>query len=355
MALNTSLPGTNTIRKVSLVAGIFAIAMGVGFFMQQSGAEAAYTASMVSAPVPVSPDAASEGATPVPALATAGDTPALIEEVAMAPVPPEEAVASAALGMAGPGEETLDAFTDASDALIGETPDLAAAAGGCEPQMSADVRNAALVMLSIYAPCNAGEVFTLHHEGMMFSAQTASDGNASLMAPALSADAIFIAAFEGGVGALAEADVPAVEDYARVVLQWRGAGGFEIHAMEYGANYGEPGHVWYDAPRTASAAAAGEGGFLMALGDGRVAEPRFAQVYTFPILSAPRAGTVALSVEAEVTAVNCATEMDAQTLERTEESGLKIVDLTLSLPECEAIGDFLVLKNLLSDLTLQTG
>lgn len=190
---------------------------------------------------------------------------------------------------------------------------------------------------------------------MMFSGMTDEDGKATIFAPALKEAALFIAAFDAGLGALAEVSVPSLADYDRVVLQWRGEGAFEIHAMEYGATYGDAGHVWFDAPGDAAAASMGEGGFLLALGDGRVEEPRFAQVYTFPSGNAPQPGAIKLSVEAEITDMNCNTQVEAQTLEANRGEDVRIVDLTLAVPACEAVGDFLVLKNILSDLRLQAG
>ncbi|MEM6727723.1 MAG: hypothetical protein AAF618_04415 [Pseudomonadota bacterium] len=309
------------------LVGTFGVAMGVGFFMQQQDASAAYTdmgGAAPEMPADVTPEALQS---PAAAIATNAVMP--IPAPAML-APPPAAAPIAPLDVQARSEQS------------------------CDISMSANVRSAALVMLELAAPCNGGESFTIHHEGMMFSAKLSGDGRAALMAPALSERATFIAALESGGGALAEADVPALADFDRVVLQWKGAPGFEIHAMEYGATYGEAGHVWHDAPRTAAETAAGNGGFLLALGDGRVPEPRFAQVYTFPRAAAVEPGKVALSVEAEVTAANCATQMEAQTLERAD-GATRITDLVLALPECEAIGDFLVLKNLLTDLTLQTG
>jgi len=279
-----------------MVVGTFAVAMGIGFFMQQRGAEASFNGE--------------------------------------------------AQGAAG----------SVAGASLASAPALLGTPGSCDPAMAVRVLDAALVELSVAAPCVSDAAFTVHHEGMMFSGRTDGAGAATLIAPALAPSAVFIAAFDDGLGAIAEAQVPQVDAFDRVVLQWRGQGGFEIHAMEYGANYGEEGHVWDEAPRTASEAAEGNGGFVMVLGDGRVDVPRFAQVYTFPTGDAPKAGRVALSVEAEITEANCASDIEAQTLERAgASSGLKIVDLTLSVPACEAIGDFLVLKNILSDLTVSCG
>ncbi|MEM9350100.1 MAG: hypothetical protein AAGA47_07550 [Pseudomonadota bacterium] len=358
MALNTSLPGANTGRKMGMVCGTFAVAMGFGFFMQQQDASASRNAS---APLetPVDADIAVASAFQIPEVAAeqekvAAATPQL--DAIPAVMPKAQLPAVQVQDTPPPAPEILPVATDPKvDAEIdpaGSDKALADAAS-CDPMLSARVRDAALVELSIAAACTGEADFTIHHEGMMFSGRTSTTGEATIIAPALSEKAAFILAFDDGFGAVVEADVPAVGEFDRVVLQWRGAGGFEIHAMEYGASYGEPGHVWHDAPRNASTAVTGEGGFLMMLGDGRVDAPRFAQVYTFPTNSAPKSGRVSLSVEAEITAANCSTDVEAQTLERhAAGTGVKIVDLMLSVPTCEAVGDFLVLKNILGDLTL---
>ena len=58
----------------------------------------------------------------------------------------------------------------------------------------------------------------------------------------------------------------------------------------------------------------------------------------------------ALSVETEVSQANCGLEIEAQSLEVGTQGTVKTQNLTLAVPECDAIGDFLVLNNLLQDL-----
>ena len=326
MALKSSLSAGQTVRKLTLAGGTFAVAMGIGFFMQQREADAAYTQSQIL---------------PMPMPITTPAEPAMPEVAAAA-------VALSEIPDATPKQITLPQAVPVLAELDAEL------VVDCTIEMATVATDAALVRVSLDAPCAPSTAFTLHHEGMMFTAQTDAGGNATLIAPALAEEAVFIAAFEDGEGAIGTVSVPSLVEYDRTVVQWRGEGGFELHALEFGATYGEPGHVWLETPSTASVAASGAGGFLMALGDGRVESPRFAQVYTFPATKTPQSGKVLLTLEAEVTEANCATDVEAQTLERhAAEGSVKILDLTLSVPACEAVGDFLVLRNILSDLTVQ--
>ncbi|WIY26868.1 hypothetical protein [Parasedimentitalea psychrophila] len=204
----------------------------------------------------------------------------------------------------------------------------------------------ALVALTFWAPCNSSERVTVHHSGLMFTATTDGDGRLSMQVPALVENAIFIIELESGAGAVASTKVSDLDEIDRVALQWTGGSGFEIHAREFGADYGQGGHVW------SGAADRGRTSQVLRLGDGQQLLPRMVEVYSFARNMTDANGTVALSIEAEVSANNCGREISAQTLEIRGGQGLRTRDLVLSMPNCNAIGDFLVLNNLVEDLKI---
>ena len=88
--------------------------------------------------------------------------------------------------------------------------------------------------------------------------------------------------------------------------------------------------------------------FCTRLGDGGTLAPQLAEI-NFP-RAAQRQGTIALSVEAEVSELNCGRDVSAQVLKLGPEYVLQTSDLLLSVPDCDAVGDFLVLNNLVDDL-----
>ena len=222
----------------------------------------------------------------------------------------------------------------------------------CDYQLTATSEAAAMVRLNLSAPCMINERFTLHHNGMMISEVTDADGNGEYTLPALSENAVFIVAFSNGEGAFANVEVSSLEYYDRAVVQWSGDSGMQIHAREFGADYGSDGHVWVDAARDQSSAALGQGGFITRHGAADLDDALLAEVYTFPSGVMNRDGDVALSVEAEVTQANCGRDVEAQSIQKTADGSLKSQDLVLAMPECNAIGDFLVLKNMLNDLKI---
>ena len=230
----------------------------------------------------------------------------------------------------------------------GASPDVVGAE--CDITANARPMAAAMVNVTLDAPCLPNERVTVHHNGMIFTQTTSRTGTLDIAVPALAETAVFVFAFGNGDGAVAQAMVEDIADFNRVVLQWKGDTGFQIHALEFGSDYNGGGHVWSGKPRDIASAITGEGGFMTMNGDLSAADPLLAEVYTFPAAMETAGGAVELSVETEVIAANCGQEIEARSLEMRGTRGIKTKDLSLAVPDCDAIGSFLVLNNLLEDL-----
>lgn len=220
----------------------------------------------------------------------------------------------------------------------------------CDIALTAEAAPAAMVDLVLNAPCLPNERMTVHHNGMMFTAVTDADGGQNLRVPALSENAVYIVSFTNGEGAVTQIDVPTLNAFDRVVVQWRGKTGLGVHALEFGAEYFSDGHIHVETAGDVAATTQGKSGFLMRYGADAGPEALMAEVYTFPSGTTGKSGQISLSVEAEVTKSNCSTQVEAQTLQMHPQQALKSQDLELFMPDCDAVGDFLVLKNLLEDL-----
>ena len=227
-------------------------------------------------------------------------------------------------------------------------PELDTVVPECEISAIAVASKGAMIDVSLAAPCMPNEHVTVHHNGIMFTQATARDGSLSVSVPALSENAVVIFAFANGEGAVAQTQVSDLGMYGRTAIQWKGDTGFEMHAREFGADYGQEGHVWAGAMRGVDAIDSAQG-FLTRLGNASVTAPLMAEIYTYPSGTALQSGTIDLSVEAEVTVMNCGLEIEAQSLE-LKDGKVKTQDLTLAVPECEAKGSFLVLNNLVQDM-----
>ncbi len=337
-------------QKTRLITagGTLMCALGIGYFMQSSQAPSApqtivTTAGLISGPAQPAPEAI------VKDMEMSEDQSIDLGDVTLTSAARAKPDAPAASEL--PAQPVVEVALKDEPVVQPETteiePDLA-----CEYVLKASSEAAAMVRLALSAPCMADERFTLHHNGMMISEVTDADGTSELVVPALSENAIFIVAFPNGEGAVANAQVSSLEYYDRAIVQWRGKGGMHIHALEFGADYGAEGHVSVEAARDQSVAALGQGGFITRHGAGDLDDALMAEVYTFPTGVMTRDGDVALRVEAEVTAANCGRDVEAQSIQKKADGTLKTQDLVLAMPNCNAIGDFLVLNNLLNDLKI---
>lgn len=122
-----------------------------------------------------------------------------------------------------------------------------------------------------------------------------------------------------------------------------------LHAYEFGAEYGQSGHVHAGQPR-----APGQDGrgFLSVLGDAAIADGRRAQVYSFPHGEAPRNGSVSLEIEAPVTDASCGKPLEANAIEMLGGVTGQTRRITLDMPSCDGQGGYVVLPGVLPDLRI---
>lgn len=327
----------NVYRRYALAGATFSCAISIGFLMQSS--EPSY-ASHQAATVSARP-AGNKVETNLPAAAVPsgqfGRLPALPREVRFE-TGLEHKTVSLLVTRDIPVSTMPEEF---------ETPSLA-----CDVSLTVEPLPAALVSLQLAAPCMSGERVVVHHGPMKFTEIIGADGHMHVNVPALAEKANFVVILGNGDGATANAEVPSLRFYDRVVVQWQGDTGISLHAREYGADYGSEGHVWRERTRDVSAVADGSKGFLTRLGDDALPEPLVAEVYTFPSGSAKREGAVYLSVEADVTPGNCGRSVAAESFEVREAGEAERHRLSLEVPECDAVGELLVLKNLVQDLKI---
>jgi len=220
----------------------------------------------------------------------------------------------------------------------------------CQAELVARPIAAALVDLGLEAPCAPNERIVIHHNGMMFAEAIDSEGSLSVQVPALSETAVFIASFSNGDGAVATTAVKEITGFDRAVVQMQGQSGIGLHALEFGSDYDDAGHISAASPRTVADGASGHGGFLVSLGDATLESPLVAEVYTFPTTMTKQAGDIALNVDIEITEANCDKDIEAQTMQISQGADMLVHDLDLTMPGCDAVGDFIMLKKMLNDL-----
>ncbi len=204
----------------------------------------------------------------------------------------------------------------------------------CAISLEVFAEDAAMIGVTLLAPCRTGQRVVLHHGGLAVSMLTLATGSLFATLPAMDATGGVEARFDDGETVRAAAAVPELAGLRRFAVQWQDADRFALNGFEGGADYGDRGH------RTAL------NGGVFALGDPEAKPALLAEVYTFPD---PEAAHV--SVEAEVVAATCGRELLGETL-YSAGGAVRAADLTLAMPDCDATGGFVVLNNPLPDMTL---
>ena len=303
-----------TKRNAARVLAVLAVAFAAGHLVQtlaSRGDELTVAGADIARPVAIVPLAADPVVPPaVAAVVLPPPAPVTPNTVAATPVLPEPEI------LADPCPVTLDLMAQPG-AILG---------------------------LTLIAPCHPNARVVLRHAGLAIAVTTTANGALFLDLPGLARDGAVEVMLPDGKTVTAAVALSDLGQVRRFGVQWQADDAFQLHAFEQDA--GLETHV--SAQNRQSPPIGGltaKGGYLMQLGDASADLPLLAEVYTFPADAAIAADVV---VEAAVTPATCARELLAETLTSTGGAAF-VTDLSLAMPECDAVGDFLVLNNLATD------
>ena len=222
------------------------------------------------------------------------------------------------------------------------------AAEACPVSLDLSVADNAMIAVTLVAPCHLDERVVLKHAGLTVTAKTTLTGALFTDLPALEQSAKVEVMFKDTTSVAADIAVPDLAGLRRFAVQWQQDDAFQLHAFEDGSDFGGPGDVAQATPHQPIAGVPPKGGFLTLLGDATTDLPMLAQVYTFPKDAKANPEIV---LEAAVTEATCGREVLGQTLQ-TAAGAVNVSDIALAMPDCDAVGDYLVLKNLVPDMTI---
>lgn len=324
------------VRKLALGVATVSVAFGAGHLVQ-SGSDHGPKGAVTKAHLTSGTTNAGTGAT------DAGEAKPLATQLASQPGP---AFADPTVGTVdktlvksarAPEPAVIIFDADAAQPETGEAGEVVLSSA-CAPTLTVTPRDGAMLDVLLFAPCAKDARVILRHGGLALSAHTTKTGALSLMLPALdSAGQVSVTLKDG---TLVEAVAPVeMAGLRRFAVQWLSDDAIQLQIYEDGAAFGAPGNVSAARPQGA--------GSLAVLGDASADLPLMSEIYTFPQTAIP----VQVTLEAEVTAANCGRDVLGQTLESVDGT-VKTSDITLTMPGCEAVGDILVLNNLVGDTTL---
>ena len=348
----------NTQRRLALAVSLLAVGLGAGHLVQSRSAAPA------AAPQPLA-DAAPVADLPTGTVVAAGLAqtalkPENVEQLAaglddlpsplsvlpstegLSPLPAAPALKPAA-PVAPPAAQAapLPPSADTAPAQTATAP-----APACDMTLDLLADSNAMIGITVIAPCRPNQRVMVKHGGLSVTGKTSASGTMFMNLPAMEVQAKLDLTFPDGEKLGSVVEMPEVASLQRFAVQWLDRDAFQLQAFENGADYGQPGHVSAAMPHTPAPGLASEGGFVTLLGDADVDLPMQAEVYTFPIR-----GSAEVLVEAAVTPETCGRELLGETISVVGGT-VNISELTLAMPECDAAGDILVLKNLVPEMTL---
>ena len=320
-------------RKITLGVATLAVALGAGHLVQSGKHLTTATdvaEATVAEPTGITPLAASaQPDTITPAPSNKAPAPAAVVAQVATPAP-------AAMQPAAPVPVSLT-----TDKTPSAAPKPAVQADACQATLDVVPGANGMLDLTLLSPCEPGSRVVLRHGGLAVTGKTSSGGALFTALPALDSAGEVSAMFPDGTIARGAAPVD-LTGMRRFAIQWMADDRFALNAYQGGAAYGSPGHIHAGAAGKPDSAS----GWLMPLGDATVDLPMLAEVYTWPA----KAADVAIDLESQVTETTCERELLGETLE-SRSGKVEHSDITLAMPDCTALGDFLVLNNLTTGMT----
>jgi hypothetical protein len=230
----------------------------------------------------------------------------------------------------------------AQEDASGIDPDILSQINACALFVVATPEAGAMLEVSVFAPCDGGATITVTHGGMQFEDQLSAEGLFMATVPALSEPAEVSVAFADGRTETDTTQVPDFDGIERLVLQWDGPVPMALLAWEDGAE--QPISPQSPLPPVGEA-----GGSLMVLGLPGGAQ---AQVYTWPAGLRAASEDVALEVEVAITPESCGQEVNVHSMLVRADDAVRQHAVSFTMPACDGTGGYLLLHNLLPEVTL---
>ncbi|MFA9231356.1 MAG: hypothetical protein ACEQSU_11500 [Microgenomates group bacterium] len=349
---------------------VLSVAIAAGVFVQKLTTDKAAAQLQELAEAKVKPTdivpLAAEAASALPATATNGPAVMGAPQTAdvAAPILPARDTAQLAMTTTpavepqtkdmplAPSQLTVDLKSDAAKSTTplpeATMPTTQTAANDCTPTLDLLAEDAGMIGLTLIAGCDLNQRVVLRHGGLSVTAITTATGALFASIPAMEKDAKVEVMFADGRTVQSTISIPEMNEMRRFAVQWQSDDAFQIHAFEGTTMYDSEGHVSAQSPHTPLIGQGNNSGFLTTIGDASVQLPMLAEVYTFPMDAKTKPDVI---VEAAVTELTCGRDLLGETL--TSIGGeVYITDLTVAMPDCAGIGDFLVLKNLVPELNI---
>lgn len=130
------------------------------------------------------------------------------------------------------------------------SPALARSAAACDaPALSLSPEGGGLTQISFESSCRAGELVSITYADATFVERLDADGRMKATVDCFAGDAAPITIFfEDGTSVVRQPVTDDLTKYSKVAILWSNSVDLDLHAFEYAAAVGDPGHVWSRVP-----------------------------------------------------------------------------------------------------------
>jgi len=217
----------------------------------------------------------------------------------------------------------------------------------CSLGLSAKSLRGARIQLDVKAPCHKSKVITITHAGLRFSEIVDNKGEITITIPVLSDPANIKVSFADGASKSISTPVKGLSSLQRTGIAWSGQANLQLNANEQFFDSSHNKQLTKLNARSYKKSYLQGGGYLTVLGNNDVENGKFVQIYS---VESPNAAFVDFKVVLANPSHLCGTGFSINTVRYAANLGTQITSKNVSVKNCSADKQSIVLKNILRNL-----
>ncbi|MEH6359630.1 MAG: hypothetical protein V7761_02740 [Amylibacter sp.] len=217
----------------------------------------------------------------------------------------------------------------------------------CSISLSAKSLRGARIQLVVKAPCHRNKVITIAHAGLRFNEIVDNKGEITITIPVLSDPANIEVSFADGTSKSISTPVKDLSSLQRTGIAWSGRANLQLNADERFFDSSHNEQITKLNTRSYKRSYLQGGGYLTMLGNSDVENGKFIQIYS---VENPNDVFIDFMVVLENPKHLCGTGFSINTMRYAANLGTQIASKNVSVKNCSADNQSIVLKNILRSL-----
>lgn len=217
----------------------------------------------------------------------------------------------------------------------------------CALNLTAKPLRGARIKLELIAPCHKNKVATITHVGLRFNEIVNDRGMITIIIPVLSDPANIEVSFADGVSQSISTRVKDLSSAQRTIIAWSGRVDLQLHVNESGFDLAQNKQITPLNTRTHKESYLQGGGYLTTLGNSSVENGKFIQIYS---IDNPDDMFVDFTVVLNNPNNLCGAKLSINTGQYTADLGAQFASKNVSVRNCSAENESIVLKNMLRNM-----